>query len=220
MAKDNKKDKVIEFFFEKKMANKVIADELGVSSAYVSQVCSAEKRARKARQDAIKLEQDKEIAKAVRADVKKAKKAVYDSARQKAVKRDNKKVLDWNLINDSIQILCTGEEIAGLHRIDYDTLRRRIEKETNMTFAEYYEMMAANGRASLRRIQYKAAMGQNYGERVTKDGSIIEVRIDPSVPIMTFLGKQFLGQKDVIENKVVAEIPKALGVKIEHVDAS
>ena len=63
-------------------------------------------------------------------------------------------------------------------------------------------------------------MGQNYGERVTKDGSIIEVRIDPSVPIMQFLGKQFLGQKDVIENKVVAEIPKALGVKIEHVDAS
>ena len=128
MANANKKSQVIEFFFEKKMANKDIADELGVSSAYVSQVCSAEKRARKARQDAIKLEQDKEVARAIRADKKKTKQAVTDAARQKAVLRTNDKNLDWNLINDSIQILCTGEEIAGLHRIDYDTLSKSYRK--------------------------------------------------------------------------------------------
>ena len=81
-------------------------------------------------------------------------------------------------------------------------------------------MLAANGLASLRRIQFKAALGENIGKRFDKDGNQVDMLIDPSVPMMQFLGKQFLGQKDVVENKVTAEIPKALGVTIAHVDAS
>ena len=73
---------------------------------------------------------------------------------------------------DSIQ--CTDEEIAAALRVSVDTIARRKQQPE---FAEVLAAGKALGRMSSRRLQWQAAKGG-------------------SVPMMIWLGKQLLGQRD------------------------
>ena len=74
-------------------------------------------------------------------------------------------------------IQCTLSEIAGWYRCSEDTIERWCKRELGMTFAEAFKTWSADGKMSLRRIQFRMA------------------ETNPSMAI--WLGKQYLGQKDV-----------------------
>ena len=104
-------------------------------------------------------------------------------AKQQPKKMGRPKVtIDYDLVDGLCEIQCTGEEIASVLNIDYDTLNRRLKQDKGKTFTEYFELKRKSGRASLRRKQWQMA-GNN-----------------PTMAI--WLGKQYLGQTDksVVEN--------------------
>lgn len=119
---------------------------------------------------------------------KKSKKKVARKKRAQKKTKTNPKgagaqqiVIDWHTVDKLCLIQCTGEEIASVLNIDYDTLQRACEREKKVKFADYIAQKKEGGKASLRRRQWK----------LVEDGN-------PTMCI--FLGKQYLGQKDKIEN--------------------
>ena len=88
------------------------------------------------------------------------------------------KQIDYSQLKKLCAIQCTGEECASLLDIDYDTLNNRLKEDNHGGFSEFFKKHSASGKASLRRRQYKAAV---------EDGN---------VPMMIWLGKQYLGQND------------------------
>lgn len=93
-----------------------------------------------------------------------------------------RKEIDWETVRKLCAIQCTGEEIASILDIDYDTLQRAVKREFNMSFADYFKKHSANGKISLRRKQYEVATSGN-------------------VPMLIWLGKQYLDQKDKQSNE-------------------
>ena len=89
--------------------------------------------------------------------------------------------INWEQVNQMCGIQCTGEEIASVLGVSYDTLQRRCEEEHNMGFAEYFRLKGAAGKASLRRKQYQTAM-------------------DGNVTMLIWLGKTWLNQADRIDH--------------------
>lgn len=85
--------------------------------------------------------------------------------------------IDWQQVDQLCAIQCTGEEIAAVLGIDYDTLNRAMKREYKKTFAEYFRGKSAFGKVSLRRRQYTAM----------KEGN---------TTMMIWLGKNWLGQSD------------------------
>lgn len=73
-------------------------------------------------------------------------------------------------------IQCTLEEIASWFKCSNDTIERWCKRELDMSFAEAFKKYSANGKISLRRIQFKLA--------------------EKSAAMAIFLGKQYLGQRD------------------------
>ncbi len=89
-----------------------------------------------------------------------------------------KKEIDFEAVNRMAFIHCTGEEIAAVLDIDYDTLNARIKEEYKLSFSDYIKIKAGPGRVSLRRRQWKAAID------------------DGNTTMLIWLGKQYLGQTD------------------------
>lgn len=89
--------------------------------------------------------------------------------------------IDWSLVQRLCNIHCTGEEIASILGISYDTLQRRVQEEYSCGFADYYKKAAASGKMSLRRKQFESAL-------------------DGNTTMLVWLGKNILGQKDAPEN--------------------
>lgn len=79
-------------------------------------------------------------------------------------------------------IQCTEEEMAAVLDVSVDTLERWCKRTYKRGFAEVFAEKRANGRASLRRNQWKLS------------------ETNPTMAI--FLGKQYLGQTDKKEEKV------------------
>lgn len=75
------------------------------------------------------------------------------------------------------KLQCTLSEIAGWFDCSEDTIERWCKREYGDTFATVYGAKREAGRISLRRAQWKLA--------------------ERSAPMAIFLGKQYLGQKDV-----------------------
>lgn len=88
---------------------------------------------------------------------------------------------DYYKVEQLCLIQCTGEEIASVMGVDYDTLNRLLRDKYGMQFSDYYKKVAPNGKAALRRMQYKAAEKGN-------------------VTMLIWLGKQYLGQTEKTEN--------------------
>lgn len=84
--------------------------------------------------------------------------------------------IDFNIVKSLCGLQCTGEEIASVLNINYDTLNARIKEEYNETFSDYFKKASAGGKASLRRVQFELA------------------KKSPAMCI--WLGKQYLGQKE------------------------
>lgn len=93
-----------------------------------------------------------------------------------------KKEIDYATVEKLASIQCTQEEIANFLDISVRTLQRDEE------FCRLYKKGQDNGKMSLRRIQFKLA--------------------EKNTSMAIFLGKQYLGQRDVIETDNTHEINK------------
>lgn len=91
-----------------------------------------------------------------------------------------KKAIDYKLVERLGKIMCTEEEVANMLEVSVRTLQR--DKE----FCRIYKKATENGKMSLRRTQFKLA------------------RTSASMAI--FLGKQYLGQTDKVENKINGQL--------------
>lgn len=84
---------------------------------------------------------------------------------------------EWDSVKYMCMIHCTGEEIAGVMQMDYDTLNRNCKDKFGFGISEYIKRNQSNGKMSLRRAQWKAAESGN-------------------VSMLIWLGKQWLGQRE------------------------
>lgn len=92
-----------------------------------------------------------------------------------------KKEIDKKQFESLCAIQCTKDEICFFFdNIDEKTLTRWCKDTYNMGFSDIYKIKSVNGKISLRRYQFELAKR--------------------STPMAIFLGKNYLGQKDVIEN--------------------
>jgi hypothetical protein len=103
--------------------------------------------------------------------------------------------LDGDQIKKMCSIGCTKAEIASIMGVSVDTIDKYIKEFFNMGFSEFYKTYADGFKMSLRRMQYKSAMGE-YDEEIGK------YTLTPSVPMQIWLGKQYLDQKDKHENVI------------------
>ena len=86
--------------------------------------------------------------------------------------------IDYTKLEKLCAIHCTGEECASILGVDYDTLNRHLKNDGHGGFTEYFKKHSAAGKMSLRRKQYEKAVTEG------------------NVPMLIWLGKQMLGQKD------------------------
>jgi len=86
-----------------------------------------------------------------------------------------KKIIDYDTVEKLAGLMCTQEEIAAYLDLSVRTLQRDAE------FCRVYKKGMDKGKMSIRRQQYKAADGGN-------------------VTMQIWLGKQYLNQKDKVEN--------------------
>lgn len=93
-----------------------------------------------------------------------------------------KKEIDVKMFETMCGILCTKEEICDILDVNEKTLTRWCKDTYDMSFYEVYKKKSAAGKMSLRRMQWKLA--------------------EKSYAMAIFLGKQYLGQKDVVENQI------------------
>ena len=80
------------------------------------------------------------------------------------------------------RIQCTKDEICGILDIDEGTLTKWCKETYNLGFSDIYKKKSSPGKMSLRRQQFKSAENGN-------------------VTMQIWLGKQYLGQTDKIEQK-------------------
>lgn len=90
--------------------------------------------------------------------------------------------IDWTQFDKLCHIQCTIEEISAWFDCSVDTIERAVRREKKVGFAEYFGQKRKNGAISLRRKQYELAMNGN-------------------VTLLIWLGKQYLGQSDKLEQK-------------------
>ncbi len=81
-------------------------------------------------------------------------------------------------------IQCTEQEICSVLNITDKTLTAWCKSTYGKGFSEIYKEKREMGKSSLRRMQWKLA--------------------EKSYAMAIFLGKQYLGQKDVVENQVTS----------------
>ena len=93
-----------------------------------------------------------------------------------------RKEIDYVAVEKLASIQCTQEEIANFLEMSVRTLQRDEE------FCRIYKKGQDNGKMSLRRYQFKLA--------------------EKNTAMAIFLGKQYLGQRDVIETDNTHEISK------------
>lgn len=99
-------------------------------------------------------------------------------------------------------IQCTEEEICAVFDVSKDTLLRWCKRTYKKSFADVFKEKRACGKVSLRRSQWK------MGER--------------NATMAIWLGKQYLGQKDVVEQKSDVKLNngfiEALNAAVEEVE--
>lgn len=88
-----------------------------------------------------------------------------------------RKEFDIETLRNMVRIQCTAEECAGVFECSVDTIDRRLKELGYGGFADFYKRYSDEGKASLRRAQWKAAQ-------------------DGNPTMLVWLGKQMLGQRD------------------------
>lgn len=87
------------------------------------------------------------------------------------------KPINWQTVAEMAGILCTHEEIANCNRVGLQTLHDRCLADNGESFRDFYNRHADGGRESLRRAQYKSALGG-------------------SATMLKWLGSNWLGQSE------------------------
>ena len=90
--------------------------------------------------------------------------------------------IDEKSFNKLCELQCTEEEIAGFFECSVDTLNNWCKRTFECTFSEVFKQKATRGRIALRRMQLKHA--------------------EKNASMAIFLGKQWLGQRDKIEQTI------------------
>ena len=93
-----------------------------------------------------------------------------------------KKPIDYDKLKKMCSIHCTGEECASLLDVSYEHLNNMLIQDGHGGFLEFFKKHSAGGKMSLRRKQFEKAVTEG------------------SVPMLIWLGKQYLGQKDLVED--------------------
>lgn len=93
--------------------------------------------------------------------------------------------IDQHQFESLCGLQCTEEEICGWFGISVDTLERWCKDTYKKTFAEVFQEKRGAGKISLRRSQWRLA--------------------EKSAAMAIFLGKQYLGQKDAIDDTAEKE---------------
>ena len=88
------------------------------------------------------------------------------------------------------EMMCTLEEIAGFFDCSQDTIERWCKRTFDENFADVYKRFSAKGRISLRRKQFRLA--------------------DKNAGMAIFLGKNYLGQTDRINDNSTEEVIAAM----------
>jgi len=106
---------------------------------------------------------------------------------------------DLRMVEDLGKIQSTHSELAAVLGVSVDTVERRLRDDPE--FCRAYEKGLENGKSSLRRIQWKAALGGNTTMQI-------------------WLGKQYLQQRDQARQELtgakggpvaVVYLPRAMG---------
>lgn len=92
--------------------------------------------------------------------------------------KDQIKEVNFEQLRALVRIQCTAEECAAILDMSADTLDTRLKEAGFGGFSEFYKRYNHEGRASLRRAQWKAAVDEG----------------NPTMLI--WMGKQMLGQRD------------------------
>ena len=90
--------------------------------------------------------------------------------------------IDQHQFEQLCKLQCTQQEIADFFSCSVDTIERWCKRTYHMGYAEIYNKKASVGKISLRRTQWKQA--------------------ENSSRMSIWLGKQYLGQTDKIENTI------------------
>lgn len=93
-----------------------------------------------------------------------------------------KKEIDKNDFEKLCALQCTQEEICSWFDITDKTLQAWCKRTYNKGFSEVYAKKREKGKISLRRAQFRLA--------------------EKSASMAIFLGKNYLGQKDVVEQTI------------------
>lgn len=89
------------------------------------------------------------------------------------------KELDKEQFEKLCGLQCTLDEIAGFFNCDVNTVERWCKDTYSMHFSDVFKQCCSTGKISLRRMQFKLA--------------------EKSAAMAIFLGKNYLGQKDILE---------------------
>ena len=111
-----------------------------------------------------------------------------------------RKEIDFDQLHTMARIQCTAEECASMFDMTVDTLDARIQEETGAGFSEYYKRHSIEGKRSLRRAQFKAAIGSPAIEATAT--TVAAPMIRPNITMQIWLGKQWLGQEDKITHAI------------------
>ena len=103
--------------------------------------------------------------------------------------------IDWAMFDKLCAIQCSQREIAAWFNCSEDTIDRAVTREKKMGFAEYFEQKRSPGKIAIRRKQYEVAM-------------------NGSVPMLIWLGKQWLGQSEKVEQVESLDTSIQLNYKI------
>jgi len=100
---------------------------------------------------------------------------------------------DLRLVEDLGKIQSTHSELAAVLGVSIETAKRRLKDDPE--FCAAYQKGLENGKSSLRRIQWKSALGGNTTMQI-------------------WLGKQYLGQTDrritEVDNREIERLQKVL----------
>ncbi len=105
-----------------------------------------------------------------------------------------RKEVDFEQAEKLASYQCTMLEIAAFFDMTDDTLRTRLKEHYGLNFQEWFEIYSAKGKMSIRREQF------NMAEK-------------GSVPMLIWLGKNYLGQSDNVEKpgkEELYQLPESL----------
>lgn len=102
--------------------------------------------------------------------------------------------IDYKQVEQLAAMQCTDEEIAAVLGVERNTIRRR--KKDDEQFCSAYKKGQERGKASLRRMQFKAAEGGN-------------------ATMLIWLGKQYLGQSDKTQQEISGPAGKPVQMQVD-----